>query len=322
MWTEFGISDRQGQVYETLACYRQVEATALAAELGMTPVQVNQALGRLVARGMVSRLPGRPARFTAMPPDQVVAHHIAEHEQQIAQLRGFGRQLTDVYRRASVSWRQPSELVEVVEGADNVANTFSLLQRQAEKQVRGFDCPPYLVDPGAGNPEEARHHADRSITYRVVYDHSALEVPGRMSDIWNGIHAGELARVGDVPMKMVLCDDQAALIPYSAWGGLDTGCLIRPSSLLDAMISLFESIWDHSVALNHGAEAKPTTRSRTDDDAELLGLMAGGSTDESIARALGWNVRTVRRHVQRLMVEVGADTRFQLGMEAVRLGWL
>ena len=41
-----------------------------------------------------------------------------------------------------------------------------------------------------------------------------------------------------------------------------------------------------------------------------------------IARKLGISLRTVRRRMAELMSDLGADTRFQAGVEAVRRGWL
>ena len=57
-------------------------------------------------------------------------------------------------------------------------------------------------------------------------------------------------------------------------------------------------------------------------DAHLLALMAAGLKDEVVARQLGLSLRTVRRRIARLMDELGADTRFQAGIEAARRGWL
>jgi DNA-binding NarL/FixJ family response regulator len=37
---------------------------------------------------------------------------------------------------------------------------------------------------------------------------------------------------------------------------------------------------------------------------------------------MGLSLRTVRRRIAELMIELGADTRFQAGAEAVRRGWL
>ena len=58
------------------------------------------------------------------------------------------------------------------------------------------------------------------------------------------------------------------------------------------------------------------------DQRLLLGQLAGGAKDEQIARALGLSVRTVRRRVADLLDELGADSRFQAGVEAVRRGWM
>ena len=54
----------------------------------------------------------------------------------------------------------------------------------------------------------------------------------------------------------------------------------------------------------------------------LLRLLATGQKDEQIARALGMSLRTVRRRIADLMTELGADSRFQAGVEAVRRGWV
>ena len=54
---------------------------------------------------------------------------------------------------------------------------------------------------------------------------------------------------------------------------------------------------------------------------QLLQLTEGAK-DEQIARTLGISLRTVRRRIADLLSELGADSRFQAGVEAVRRGWL
>ncbi|MFE7357241.1 response regulator transcription factor [Streptomyces sp. NPDC057543] len=55
---------------------------------------------------------------------------------------------------------------------------------------------------------------------------------------------------------------------------------------------------------------------------QLLTYLSGGLTDESIARELGVSERTVARRITRLQQMLGARTRFQLGVQASRRGWL
>jgi DNA-binding NarL/FixJ family response regulator len=54
----------------------------------------------------------------------------------------------------------------------------------------------------------------------------------------------------------------------------------------------------------------------------LLRQLLSGAKDEQIARTMGLSLRTIRRRIADLMIELGADTRFQAGAEAVRRGWL
>ncbi|WP_410668057.1 helix-turn-helix transcriptional regulator [Amycolatopsis sp. cmx-4-68] len=157
---------------------------------------------------------------------------------------------------------------------------------------------------------------------RVVYDKSAIQLPGRIDDIELGMRHGEQARIdGDVPMKLAIADDRLAIIPLMRPGdpALTASYLIHPSPLLDALIALFEAVWTRSVPVRFGF-AEPGELSA--DEAKLLMLLASGATDKAAGRALGWSERTVQRHVTKLMTRVGAQTRFQIAMEATRRGWI
>jgi DNA-binding NarL/FixJ family response regulator len=83
-----------------------------------------------------------------------------------------------------------------------------------------------------------------------------------------------------------------------------------------ALHELFERIWTHAVAVSH-ADVDTVNAERK----QLIELLQFGQTDEYVARHLGVSLRTVRRRVADLLKELGAATRFQAGMEAVRRGW-
>ena len=79
----------------------------------------------------------------------------------------------------------------------------------------------------------------------------------------------------------------------------------------------FDQLWSHAVTTpGFGTELA------LDDRTQLLELLAGGAKDEQIARTMGVSLRTVRRRIASLLAELGVDSRFQAGMEAVRRGWL
>ena len=57
-------------------------------------------------------------------------------------------------------------------------------------------------------------------------------------------------------------------------------------------------------------------------DARILTLLLAGLTDQAIGGQLGMSLRTVQRRVSGLMDRAAVVTRFQLGHEAARRGWV
>ena len=66
-----------------------------------------------------------------------------------------------------------------------------------------------------------------------------------------------------------------------------------------------------------------SVRGRPDAQARLiLELLDAGLKDEAIARQLGVSLRTVQRAVRLVSLTLGVQSRFQLGAEATRRGWI
>lgn len=154
---------------------------------------------------------------------------------------------------------------------------------------------------------------------RAVYPAAVLEEAPEV--IRRRAESGELIRIAaSVPARMVIFGEQAALVP-DRWGE-NTGrrLIVREHYLVAALTALFQSAWDRAIAVP-GLEAG----SADDDLGErrlLLHQLTRGAKDEQIARALGVSLRTVRRRVADIMEDLGATSRFQAGVEAVRRGWV
>lgn len=324
VWDVVGLPDPEGRVYEALALRGQAAIADLASELQMPRSRVSRLLDRLAERGLATRLPGRPTRFTAVSPDVAVPELIAAQESQLRRLREHAHELAAASRVSSDSPR-PDGFVEVIEGAVNVGRVLVWLQRDAQDEIRIFARPPYAGQQPRDEADKDRLLREGRVRYRTVYERAALTEPGRMASIWDGIRRGERARVtGWLPTEMVLCDSRLALMPVPAASGNagQAACLVYSSPLLDALSALFEATWDKAVPLNQRPAQGHEGQTLTDNDKELLGLLTAGATDEAIARTFGWSVRTVRRHIHRIMAMTGAETRFQAGMEASRRGWV
>jgi DNA-binding CsgD family transcriptional regulator len=316
-----GLSGEQQAVY--LALLETSPATAAQLRDRVPGARVRPAIAALETAGLISRLTGQPARYQPAPPDMALEVLVRAREQELQRVRLETATLAQRFRAGRGSAR-PEEVVEVVTTRDATLQRWEQLQRSARREVRSFDRPPYATSVLVNQAEQDGLAA--GISFRAVYAREGLDLPGRLAAMQRLVLAGEQARVtADLPVKMFLADDSIGLIPLERpdrAGSADSALVIHSSSLLDTLSALFEAIWATSVPVRFSDADPGAAEEDGDERRTLLGLLAVGLTDEAIGRQLGWHPRTVQRHVRRLMSELGAQTRFQAGLQAARRGWL
>lgn len=151
---------------------------------------------------------------------------------------------------------------------------------------------------------------------RAIYSMAALEDPAGRRSVRALADAGEQQRVSTSPPSEFTVFGGDVVLAMAEWGSVESDhIVIRSPMLIAAFTTMFEYAWDL-------AQPMPGARRDVGQDRQLLILLASGVKDEAIARYLGWGLRTVRRRVAKLMDELGAETRFQLGVAAQRRGLL
>lgn len=316
-----GVDADDERIYRDLLHRPRATLPELAAHTGRTTVALRRAFSRLEAQGLVSRMAGRPVRFLPTRPDVAVAALISRREEGLAQARlaSFAL-LAEVPRTEN---RAPEELVEVVQGQAAVVQRFMQLQQTATEELLVLDRPPYAQDPTQQNVTEMDRLA-RGVLVRGIYDVSALAIPGKLRLAQEAAAAGEQARISpDVSMKLAIADRKSAILPLStdASAHADSAVIVHSSTLLDALVALFEVLWRSALPLPAKSFGTPSAGSADLPDPELFTLLAAGLKDEAVARQLGVSLRTVHRRVSELTDRLGARTRFQAGLLAARRGW-
>ncbi|MBM9507319.1 TrmB family transcriptional regulator [Actinacidiphila acididurans] len=327
MLDALGLTSGQQEVY--LALLDGAPATAAELRGRVTVAGVTASLAVLETKGLVSRLPGRPVRYQPARPDMAMEVLVRSQEQALQQVRVLAAGLMERFR-AGQKAVSSTEIVETVTTREGTVQRLAQLQRSARHQVSAFDRPPYIG--GAGTNDIESELLPTGVRYRCVYDRTGLELPGRPAAIRDLVASGEQARVAaGVPVKMFIADDRIGLISLERSPTSDSALIIHQSSLLDTLIALFEEVWADAVPIRFGppgtgtgtgAGTARTSARHPADRGTLLGLLAAGLTDEAIARHMGWHPRTAQRRVRELMAELGAQTRFQAGLQAARRGWL
>ncbi|MFE9816074.1 LuxR family transcriptional regulator [Streptomyces sp. NBC_00236] len=314
-----GIDRAAGEVYLALLELAPAPLDAIGSAAGLGRAEVATAYAALVDAGLASAAEEGEGVVAPVPPAaglEVLARHRAAEveESRIAVGGAF-----DSFRRQRLA-AYNDHLVEVVTG-DAVGPRMRQAWASARAQIRQFDSPPYFPLPGA--TDDALATLARGVTQRVVYSRASLEHPGQLKDVIEPcVRAGEQARVlASVPVKLMIIDDAYALVSLSIKEAdvHNTMLIVQPCGLLSALVALFEQSWQSALPF-HGRATRPGGLPPA--DRRLLWLLAGGASDDVIARELGISRRTLFRRLSVLMARLGAANRFQMALQAQRSGWL
>lgn len=320
------LSPEARRAYRALVATSSADAAGLAATLDLPPDRGTELMDELVTHGFASPLTedAEGTRFTAVPPSVAMGAAVAAQEGAVARARAELDRLEEMYRTVSMEGGA-DDIVQIVRGADTVAEWFARVQAGAVREVCAFVQYPVAVTAADQNDIEDELVA-RGVRYRVLLERSALEAyPAGLDAFAASLAAGEEARAADaLPLRMVIVDRELAFLPVLSdrERAFAAALIVRPSALLTGLIALFDTVWSTAtpIVLDAGA-ADPAVGVVDDTDARLLSLLLTGQTDEAAASHLGVSLRTVQRRVRDLMDRAGVRTRVQLGWHAARAGW-
>lgn len=320
-----GLDAVEEGAYRRLVALPSASADQLAEPMQTEVRLVVAALDALEHKGLVARSTATPEHFVASPPEIAIGSMIVQRQEEVrrAELELAG--LAEQYRTAARD-RTATDVVDVVRGNQAVAQRFAQLQRGADRQVLALVKSSVAVVSAEENVDEEKALA-RGVEFRVVVEHAAFEKPGFVDLVAESLEAGELIRVSDrIPLRLIIADQQLALLPLAAADDDVVGgaLLVHRSALLDALVTLFDLVWEaaNEVVPTAAGIADLAASRIGETDARILTLLLAGLTDQAIGGQLGISLRTVQRRVSALMDTAHVVTRFQLGHEAARRGWV
>jgi DNA-binding CsgD family transcriptional regulator len=165
--------------------------------------------------------------------------------------------------------------------------------------------------------------AGRGARVRVLHlDHVGLACTYAV-DLRRLAAAGaEMRTLSHLPTAMLIAGSDTALIPGNPWLPGSGLTLVRGRLPVSTHLMTFEQAWARSSPPVCPAPDGPVPDVLEGREQETLQLLAGGLTDEGIARRTGLSIRTIRRIIAGLMVQLEARSRFQAGVEAARRRWV
>lgn len=327
LWRSLGLGDDELAVYEVLLGTTQHEdRMELARSLDMTPRRLDVSLTQLKIYGFVRSSSADGLLPVAVNPTTAIRNQIHLRRAQLLDASSELEVLTASVDRlaAEVLGRAAPTRgagIETVRGQQAISERVTALLTSAQTEVSLLDRPPYArsAPDGVPTPLAVGDLVRRGVRVRVVVDRTGLEFPGRARGLGELAEQGVEIRVApDLPTKLITVDRQVTLLPPNDVADPSQAAVVATDSLLsNALVPLFEEIWERALPIGAGG-----TDAVTDEDGELLTMLAAGLKDEAIARRLDLHVHTVRRRISRLMASLSAETRFQAGIQAARRGRL
>ena len=304
-----GISADEERAYRFLVTRGRSDCAAVAADIGLADRDAAAVLGSLHEAGLVSVEDGA---YRAAPPELALRGLLVRRRDDLGRAEAA---LADLAAAFQSGQGQDSlrTLVEVLVEPAEIRQRFTQVQHAARHRVRAFVRAEHSVIAAEENTAEG-DAVERGVVYEVVLERSLLERPGMLERVAATVEAGERLRTTDrLPLRMLIADDDVALVPLAA-DGKQGAVVVRRSGLLEALTALFEQTWERSqdilVPLGEGEEL----------DERIVSLLLQGYGDKSISHQLDVSARTVQRRVRALMDRAGASSRIQLGFWLAQRG--
>lgn len=333
------------RVLEYLVARDGADEAEIARAMALDPDELRRALATLEGDGLAVRLPVAPGipdgeRWAALPPRSVLTTLLARRRLEVALWELHADGLERAYQR-STGQAGETGLVETVVGARQVGALYWHLMETATHEVLHLARPPYLQPTPALLDQVERPAMSPAVELRSVYESATFTDPVSLETALGGLTTGADLRLSpQVPLKLVVVDQKIAMLPAAGDDAGGASLVVHAPAIVGALVDLFERVWDaampQSMWASQGVQApaeplddtagtssrrraplrlEPRTRS-------ILDLMAGGLTDEAIARTLDVSRRTVQAEVTALAERLGARTRFQIGVFAAEQGLL
>jgi hypothetical protein len=318
-----GFSAEEEQTYRQVLPRSGQTLAAVARGLERDPEELLAALRVFVDAGMVTL---DQDHVVVASPGEAVANLLQAQSQELRRTADRIEELRGAIPTLPFFTADPDAQGEPLGGelrtGDDVPVLLESWIRQSTGDLMWLRPDQWRLPAGTAMDVAVTEHLNRGRRSRAIYPARALEEAPQV--IFQRASAGEEVRIiAEVPSRMAIIGEAGALLP-AEWGSSDDRRLaIREPGLLTALTVLYEELWDRAIVVpGAGIAPDPVSISTGMARTLLLRQLSRGAKDEQIARSLGVSLRTVRRRMADLFEELGVESRFQAGVEAVRRGWI
>ena len=319
--TALGFGKTADRAYHQVVSQNGRELVSVASSVLRTPEELLRDLAPLVDRGIVRV---EDSRLFVLTPAEVVVRMVEISAESAAAAHGRLEAVARALPHLTASNVRPAdgELAEVQPVDGEISSGGQPVELLAAL-IRGsmgdllwlrpdqFRKPREDAMAQIVGEQVAKGRRSRAI-YPVRALHEAADTLALRASVGE-----EIRLLPQLPTRMFIIGSTHVILPEPLGFVDEPRSLVRQRGWVEAMTLWFESLWEKASPLT-----STSSRGAGDMRGFLLQQLAAGAQDEQIARRLGVSLRTVRRRVADLMSELGAESRFQAGVEAAKRGWI
>ena len=282
----------------------------------------------LARRGLAHHaphMPEAPASFRAVPLDVAMMAIVADVKEEAT--RGHERLIKAYEKLCEVkSLPRPADgesrdhLVRIITDPEEIMRRSLTMINSAEQEYMSLET----LDAGMPLTEDfvvsAAPAIREGLRVRAIYEQASVDHPVASANMQRSMAAGEQARVLQaLPMKMLVIDRSAVMLPLNNTGG-GGAVLFYAEPVVCGMAEYFELLWLRALPV--GCTGPPPGCPLTNDQHDVLMLLAQGLPHKAIQHKLNLGDRTLTRRVEAIMKALDAHSPFAAGVAAQRRGWI
>lgn len=315
-------------LYRLFLQHPEWTADQLSTAAGIPMAQVELLLENLEGLGLIAPSVTASSGYSPVDPEAAVLRLMAAEERQtllfkhtLEATRESIQSIVNGFMSIRSEMRE-SVHIEVFHTVDQV-NAFL---RDAVSTLRSHEC---TMHPGGIPPVELldemllldKEVIGRGVRIRTLYERHVAEIDYVADYLAEVSQLGMEVRLTDhLPMRMMIFDDERALIPVNPLASGEGAMAVRGVELVRSLQAFFDFCWHEALSLRQVTEAISLSVAFSPQERLIIRMLASGTKDEAIARQLGVSPRTLSRMISNLLDRLGVRSRFQAALKISSIG--
>jgi DNA-binding CsgD family transcriptional regulator/sugar-specific transcriptional regulator TrmB len=330
--TDLGFTVEQELLYRSLLRSPASSLDDLAVDTGMALAQIEADCAALITLGVLRRDDASANNLVVPKPAAVISQLIEHREDDLLRRYRRASETRSVIGELDLLFTDPGVREQEDHGVERMEDVHAIRERLEELSFFTRSSI-YAIQPGGPQSRESleasrpldQRSIRRGVEMRLIHESPVLDDELNRAYLRELVMGGVKVRVTDQHIdRMIIMDCKVAVVPVDPNNSRRGALIVRHPGLLSGFLDLFHRAWQDASELpwhSEGDQPAPEIEISLQDK-RILELLASGCTDETSAREVGVSVRHLRRTISRLMQELGANSRFEAGVEAARRGWL